>query len=154
MRVERSAALCIDAALSQRRCWQRRRSATPQPRRDDRAAQAERLQVPYHAPHLRPSAGTKWVEACNTRRGSCYTLEADVEDGAVERIYFPSGGHLDLQGADLEDGHALGEAYTIGEGFTGNEWPPAGEDQGGSVRVRRRSLRCRGPLHDQRRHGG
>ena len=67
--------------------------------------------------------GTYTVEACNTRTGSCYDLDADIGDGSVERIYFPNGGHLDLDGAELDEyGYATGESYTYGEGYNGDEW--------------------------------
>lgn len=67
--------------------------------------------------------GTYTVEACNTRTGSCYDLNADIDEGVVERIYFPNGGHLDLDGAELdEDGYTTGESYTESEGYDGNEW--------------------------------
>lgn len=67
--------------------------------------------------------GSYTVEACNIRTGSCYDLDADIDSGQVERIYFPNGGHLDLDGAELdEDGYAVGESYTVGEGYNGDEW--------------------------------
>lgn len=67
--------------------------------------------------------GTYTVEACNTRTGNCYDLDADISDGLVETIYFLSGGHLDLDGAELdEDGYGVGESYTHSEGYDGDEW--------------------------------
>jgi hypothetical protein len=35
--------------------------------------------------------------------GNTYTLDVEVEDGAVQRIYFPKGGWVDLDGCELED---------------------------------------------------
>ena len=67
--------------------------------------------------------GTYTVEACNASTGSCYDLDADIDSGSVERIYFPNGGHLDLDGAELdEDGNAIGDSYTQTEGYNGDEW--------------------------------
>lgn len=67
--------------------------------------------------------GTYTVEACSSNSGNCYDLDADIEGGEVERIYFPNGGHLDLDGAELdEDGYAAGDSYTLGEGYNGDEW--------------------------------
>jgi len=67
--------------------------------------------------------GSYTVEACNTRTGKCYDLDADISDGVVETIYFPNGGHLDLDGAELdENGYAVGESYTHSEGYDGDEW--------------------------------
>jgi hypothetical protein len=73
--------------------------------------------------------GTHTVEACNTRTGSCYDLDADISDGQVENIQFPNGGHLDLDGAELdEDGQASGESYTNTDGYDGDEWEINCED--------------------------
>ena len=61
--------------------------------------------------------GTYTVEACSSNSGNCYDVDADIGDGNVERIYFLNGGHLDLDGAELdEDGYATGESYTWSEG--------------------------------------
>jgi hypothetical protein len=73
--------------------------------------------------------GTQTVEACNSRTGSCYELEADISDGQVENIQFPNGGHLDLEGAELdESGQASGASYTHSEGYDGDEWEINCED--------------------------
>jgi hypothetical protein len=72
--------------------------------------------------HELPIDGTYVAEVCNDYTGSCYTLDADVSDGQVETIYFPNGGHLDMDGAELDDGIATGEAYTWEEGYTGETW--------------------------------
>ena len=67
--------------------------------------------------------GAYTVEACSSNSGNCYNLDADIEGGNIERIYFPNGGHLDLDGAELdEDGYATGESYTWSEGYNGDEW--------------------------------
>lgn len=67
--------------------------------------------------------GTYTVEACSSNSGNCYDLDADIEGGGVERIYFPNGGHLDLDGAELDEGgYATGESYTWSEGYNGDEW--------------------------------
>lgn len=66
---------------------------------------------------------TYTIEACSSNSGNCYDLDADIEDGNVERIYFPNGGHLGLDGAELDDdGYATGESYTWSEGYNGDEW--------------------------------
>ncbi len=63
------------------------------------------------------------MEACSQDSGSCYDLDADISDGVVERIYFPNGGHLDLDGAEIdEDGYAYGESFTVGEGYNDDIW--------------------------------
>ncbi|MBU4338543.1 hypothetical protein KKD57_03225 [Patescibacteria group bacterium] len=67
--------------------------------------------------------GTYTVEACNQSTGSCYDLDADISDGTVERIYFSNGGHLDIDGAELdEEGYASGESYTVDDGYNGDSW--------------------------------
>lgn len=70
-----------------------------------------------------PVSGSYDVEACNARTGRCYDLEADINDDTVETIYFPNGGHLDLDGAGLDDdGYAYGDSYTHSDGYDGDEW--------------------------------
>ncbi len=63
------------------------------------------------------------VEACSQDSGSCYDLDADISDGVVERIYFLNGGHLDLDGAELdENGFTSGESFTVSEGYNDDTW--------------------------------
>lgn len=67
--------------------------------------------------------GTYTVEACSQNSGNCYDLDADISDGVVETIYFPNGGHLDMDGAELdEDFSASGESYTNSDGYNGDSW--------------------------------
>ncbi|MCX6793443.1 MAG: membrane lipoprotein lipid attachment site-containing protein [Candidatus Falkowbacteria bacterium] len=67
--------------------------------------------------------GTHSVEACNNTTGDCYDLDAEISDGEVEQIQFSNGGHLDLDGATLdEDGSASGDSYTDSEGYDGDTW--------------------------------
>lgn len=67
--------------------------------------------------------GTYTVEACSQNTGSCYDLDADIYDGVVDRIYFPNGGHLDLDGAELDEYYsASGESYTDSDGYDGDSW--------------------------------
>lgn len=67
--------------------------------------------------------GSQTVEACNDRTGDCYDLDAEISGGQVEKINFPNGGHLDLDGAELdENGQASGESYTDSEGYDGDTW--------------------------------
>jgi hypothetical protein len=50
-------------------------------------------------------------------------LDADVRDGEVATIYFPRGGHLDFDGAEIdENGNASGDSYTWEEGYNGDYW--------------------------------
>lgn len=73
--------------------------------------------------------GSHTVEACNTRTGSCYDLDADISDGQVENIQFPNGGHLDIDGAELdEDGQSSGDSYTHTDGYDGDSWDITCED--------------------------
>lgn len=70
-----------------------------------------------------PISGSHNVEACNSRTGSCYDLDAEVEDGQVTQIDFPNGGHLDMDGAELDENfEATGDSYTNSEGYNGDQW--------------------------------
>jgi len=67
--------------------------------------------------------GSYTVEACSQNSGNCYDLDADISDGVVERIYFSNGGHLDLDGAELDEyGSASGDSFTVGEGYNSDTW--------------------------------
>jgi hypothetical protein len=46
--------------------------------------------------------GTVTLIVSQEESGNTYTLDVEVEDGAVERIYFPRGGWVDLDGCELE----------------------------------------------------
>lgn len=67
--------------------------------------------------------GSHTVEACNSRTGSCYDLDADIEGGEITQIQFENGGHLDIDGAELsEDFEASGDSYTNTDGYNGDSW--------------------------------
>jgi hypothetical protein len=45
----------------------------------------------------------------NVSSGHEYTLDADVEDGAVQRLYFPKGGWVDFDSGEIDsDGNGSG----------------------------------------------
>lgn len=46
--------------------------------------------------------GTKTIYAHNLNSGNSYPLDADVDDGKLERLYFPKGGWVDLPDCDLD----------------------------------------------------
>jgi hypothetical protein len=60
--------------------------------------------------------GTETLEACTVHNGTCYSLDADIEDGMVQRVYFPAGGWVDFY-----DGEFDGEEGW-GEDENGREW--------------------------------
>lgn len=60
--------------------------------------------------------GTETIEACTTHNNQCYELDADVEDGMVQRLYFPKGGWV-----DFDDGEFDGDSGW-GEDENGREW--------------------------------
>lgn len=52
--------------------------------------------------------GTETIEACSDSSGNCYDLDADLDNGDVDTIYFPNSGYLYF-GAELNsDGEADG----------------------------------------------
>ncbi|MBI5798993.1 MAG: hypothetical protein HZB10_03605 [Candidatus Yonathbacteria bacterium] len=60
--------------------------------------------------------GSETVEACSSSSGSCYDLDADISSGAIEQIYFPSGGYLYFS-ADIDKN---GEASDSDQ--NGDDW--------------------------------
>lgn len=49
---------------------------------------------------------TETLEACSDTSGNCYTLDADINNGNIETLYFDNGGYLNFA-ADIDsDGHA------------------------------------------------
>lgn len=51
-------------------------------------------------------SGTETIDACSLSSGNCYGLDADISNGAVETIYFPSGGYLYFSADIDENGNA------------------------------------------------
>lgn len=60
--------------------------------------------------------GTETIDACSSESGNCYSLDADISNGAVEQIYFSNGGYLYFS-ADIDEG---GNASDIDQ--NGNSW--------------------------------
>jgi len=50
--------------------------------------------------------GTETIDACSSDSGNCYDLDADISNGQVEEIYFPSGGYLYFSADIDESGNA------------------------------------------------
>jgi hypothetical protein len=46
--------------------------------------------------------GTQTLSVCNLQSGNCYPLDADVNDTALERLYFPKGGWIDFAECELD----------------------------------------------------
>lgn len=51
-------------------------------------------------------SGSETIEACSSESGSCYDLEADISDGAIDQIYFTNGGYLHFSADIGSDGSA------------------------------------------------
>lgn len=51
--------------------------------------------------------GTETIEACSSTSGNCYDLDANISSGAVEQIYFSSGGYLYFSADIDENGNAF-----------------------------------------------
>lgn len=60
--------------------------------------------------------GTETIDACSSESGNCYSLDADISNGAVEQIYFSNGGYLYFS-ADIDES---GNASDIDQ--NGNSW--------------------------------
>ncbi|MDO8463416.1 MAG: hypothetical protein Q7S96_04080 [bacterium] len=66
----------------------------------------------YTVEEPEPYSGSTTVEACSQSSGNCYDLDADISDGEVETIYFPNGGYLELDDAELDEyGSGSGSTY-------------------------------------------
>lgn len=53
--------------------------------------------------------GSVTLYAHNTSSGNTYTLDADVENGEVQRLYFPKGGWVDFASSEIDsDGNGTG----------------------------------------------
>jgi hypothetical protein len=53
--------------------------------------------------------GSVTLYAYNSSSGNTYTLDADVEDGEVLRLYFPKGGWVDFNSSEIDsDGNGSG----------------------------------------------
>jgi len=50
--------------------------------------------------------GTETIDACSSDSGNCYDLDADISNGQIEEIYFPSGGYLYFSADIDESGNA------------------------------------------------
>ncbi|MFA5359653.1 MAG: hypothetical protein WC349_01715 [Patescibacteria group bacterium] len=55
--------------------------------------------------------GTDTVDVCSEESNHCYSLDVDIQNGVVDTIYFPKGGHTEI-GAELDsNGNASGFDY-------------------------------------------
>lgn len=76
--------------------------------------------------------GTTTITAHNMSSGNSYPLDADIENGQVQRIYFPKGGWLDFNDGEID-------ATGVGSGTDeeGNQWEfeglASGEIMGGDT---------------------
>lgn len=61
-------------------------------------------------------SGTETIEACSEESGNCYDLDADIDDGSIDEIYFPNGGYLYF-GADIDSDGEASDIDQNGEGW-------------------------------------
>jgi len=61
-------------------------------------------------------SGTETIDACSYESSNCYSLDAEISNGQVEMIYFPSGGYLYFS-ADIDES---GNASDFDQ--NGNSW--------------------------------
>jgi hypothetical protein len=50
--------------------------------------------------------GSENIQACSSESGSCYDLDADIDNGEVSTIHFANGGHLNFSAEIGENGDA------------------------------------------------
>lgn len=60
--------------------------------------------------------GSETIDACSSESNNCYDLDAEISNGQVEEIYFPSGGYLYFS-ADIDEN---GEASDFDQ--NGDDW--------------------------------
>jgi hypothetical protein len=53
--------------------------------------------------------GTETLEACTTHNNTCYTLDAEITDGMVQRVYFQKGGWVDFIDGEFDGERGWGE---------------------------------------------
>jgi len=61
--------------------------------------------------------GSVTLTVFNFSSGSEYTLDADVEDGEVQRLYFPKGGWVDFTSSEIDN-----EGNGTGRDEEGRQW--------------------------------
>ena len=61
--------------------------------------------------------GSETITACTPHNGSCYDLDADIEDTTITTIYFPKGGYVYVNAEDCNSGETC-----YGEDGDGTEW--------------------------------
>lgn len=55
--------------------------------------------------------GTENIDACSEDSGNCYSVDADIYNGTIDRIYFSNGGDIEI-GMEIDsDGEASGFDY-------------------------------------------
>lgn len=59
---------------------------------------------------------TETIDACSSESGNCYSLDADISNGAVEQIYFSNGGYLYFS-ADIDEGGIASDIDQNGNGW-------------------------------------
>lgn len=72
--------------------------------------------------------GTVTLSVYNHDSGNDYTLDGDIEDGTLERLYFPKGGWVDFWDCELDD-DLTGTCYDE----EGRGWDIQGESSFGST---------------------
>lgn len=60
--------------------------------------------------------GSDTVEACSSSSGNCYDLDADISNGQIEQIYFPSGGYLYFS-ADIDESGSASDSDQNGDSW-------------------------------------
>jgi hypothetical protein len=63
--------------------------------------------------------GTYYIEACSDNSDNCYELEAEIDQGEIDTIYFPNGGYLGIYSADVDSD---GDASGYDDGDYGDYW--------------------------------
>ena len=73
--------------------------------------------------------GTLTMSVASLESGNSYTLDVEVDDTTVDRVYFPKGGWVDFYGCELDDdltGSCLDEQGRLwdfdGEGWGASTW--------------------------------
>ena len=66
--------------------------------------------------------GTTTLDVTNISSGNSYSLDADIDDNQLQRLYFPKGGWVDFSDCELDE-------YLCGTcaDENGNEWEINGE---------------------------
>lgn len=62
-------------------------------------------------------SGSATIDACSDESGSCYSLDADIDDGSITTVHFNNGGYLNVN-ADIDSSGDASDTDQDGHSWT------------------------------------